>query len=130
MKKATKAALLSALVFPGCGHLYLKRWLTGVVLVGIAGYAIYRITSVILGVTRAVLQQVESGAVVGDIDTITRLVTQQMSGSEQATSVASTALLACWILGIVGAYWQGRVQDKLEAGPRSAASRSDINEAR
>ena len=112
MTRATKAALLSALVFPGLGHLYLKRWVTGVVLAGVAGFALSTIVSIVQRVTREVARQVESGAVGADVYSLTTMVTQQMHGSEQAANVASTALLACWLIGIVGAYLQGRLQDK------------------
>jgi TM2 domain-containing membrane protein YozV len=115
MKKATKAALLSGLVFPGLGHLYLKRWLTGALLAGVAAYAVYTIASVVLRVTRDVTRQIESGAVPADIETLTQLVAQQLSGSEQATSFASTVLMGCWVVGLVGAYFQGRLQDRRDA---------------
>lgn len=114
MNKATKAALLSALVFPGAGHLYLKRWVTGVLLAGVAAYAIYTIASVMLRVTRDIARQIESGAASADVETLTQLVTQQLSGSEQATNMATTVLIGCWVIGIVGAYLQGRLQDRRE----------------
>ena len=118
MKKATKAALLSGLVFPGLGHLYLKRWVTGALLAGVTTYAVYTIVSVMLRVTRDIARQIESGAVSANVETITQLVEQQLAGSEQATSIASWVLLGCWIIGIVGAYLQGRLQDARDAtGP-------------
>jgi hypothetical protein len=125
MKRATKAALLSALVFPGAGHLYLKRWLTGALLAGIAAYAVYTIASVMLRVTRDIARQIESGAVSADVETLTLLVTQQLSGSEQATNIASTVFIGCWIIGMVGAYLQGRLQDRREEPP--AVPRHDIH---
>jgi TM2 domain-containing membrane protein YozV len=118
MKKATKAMLLSGLVFPGLGQLYLKRWVTGVLLTGIAAYALYVVASVTLSVTRDVAQKIESGAVSADIDTVTQLVNQQLSGSAQASSTATLAFGVCWIVGIVTAFWQGRAQDKREARDR------------
>lgn len=108
MNKATKAALLSGLVFPGVGHLYLRRWVTGALLAGIASYALYTMVSVVLRVARDVAREVESGAVAANVEALTQRVAQQMSGSEQATSIASWVLLTCWITGIVGAYLQGR----------------------
>ena len=122
MKKATKAALLSGLVFPGVGHLYLRRWVTGIVLSGVAAYSFYTIVAVVLRVTREVARQVETGAVAADVGSLTAVVAQQLSGSEQAINVARMAYLACWILGIVGAYLQGRLQDRRESpdGPGAA----------
>lgn len=112
MKKATKAVLLSALVFPGTGQLYLKRWVSGALLFGIAAYALYFIVSVAVDAAVEIVGKIESGAVAADVETVTQLVTQQLSGSEQATNIASIALGICWLLGVVGGYLQGRVQDE------------------
>ena len=92
--------------------------MTGALLAGVTSYAIYTIASVVLRVTRDIVRQIESGAVSPDVETITRLVEQQLAGSEQATSIASWVLLGCWVVGIAGAYLQGRLQDERDApGP-------------
>jgi TM2 domain-containing membrane protein YozV len=115
LKKSTKAVLLSGLVFPGLGHLYLKRWVTGVVLSGVAAFAIYYISSIAMTIALDVSRKIETGAIPADIVTVTNVVSQQFSGMEQATNLASITLLVCWVTGIVGSYWQGRSQDKLDA---------------
>jgi TM2 domain-containing membrane protein YozV len=115
VKKATKAALLSGLVFPGLGNLYLKRWLSGILLAGIAGYTLYYIMSIVMRIALDISAKIESGAVASDIDSVTLLVSQQLEASEQATNIASLTLLACWLIGIVSAYLSGRVRDLKEA---------------
>jgi hypothetical protein len=115
LKKSTKAVLLSGLVFPGLGHLYLKRWVTGVVLSGVAAFAIYYISSIAMTIALDVSRKIETGAIPADIATVNNVVSQQFSGMEQATNLASITLLFCWVTGIVGSYWQGRTQDKLDA---------------
>jgi TM2 domain-containing membrane protein YozV len=111
VKKSTKAVLLSGLVFPGLGHLYLKRWVEGILLTGVAAYAAYFVVSITMGVALDIAQKIESGEVPSDIDSMTNLVTQQLSGSEQAMNIATIVWAACWVVGIVGSYWQGRTQD-------------------
>ena len=123
MKKSVKAALLSGLVFPGVGHLYLKRWVAGILLAGVAGYALYFIVSVALAIALDVSQKIESGAIPADINTVNSIVTEQLSGSAQATELASFTLLACWVIGVISAYWQGRLQGKHDA--QIAASHPD-----
>jgi len=120
VKKSTKAVLLSALVFPGLGHLYLKRWAAGAVLLGVAAYAIYTIVTVTMSIAMEVVHKIEGSGVTPDIDTISRLVTQQLSGSEQATNTAAIAFAACWLMGIIGSYIHARAQDKLAATPRES----------
>ena len=115
MKKATAAGLLSALVFPGLGHLYLKRWVPGLLLSGIAGTATYYIVSVTINIALDIVEKIQSGAVSSDIDSISVLVTQQLGASEQATNMATMVLLGCWIIGIVDSYRQGRSQDRIES---------------
>lgn len=114
MKKSTKAALLSGLVFPGLGHLYLKRWVVGVTLAGIAAFALYYLLSITMGIALEVSQRVAEGAVPADIASITGVVSQELSGMQQATDLASMSLLACWLTGVVGAYLHGRRQDRID----------------
>lgn len=116
MKRSTKAVLLSALVFPGVGHLYLRRWAAGIVLLGVAGYAVYAIVSVTMNIAMDVVQKIESSGVTPDVDTISRLVTEQLSGSEQATNMATWAFAACWLMGVIGSYIHGRAQDQRDGG--------------
>jgi hypothetical protein len=118
VKKSTKAALLSGLVFPGIGHLYLKRWLVGILLFGIAAFASWYIGAVVLETASVIAEKIQSGALTPDVNTITRLVQEQTSGTEQAIHIARNVWLACWVIGIVGSYWQGRAQDE----PENAAS--------
>jgi TM2 domain-containing membrane protein YozV len=114
MKKSIKAVLLSGLVLPGLGQLYLKRWVSGFVLSGVAVYAVYFIGSVVVSTTLDLTQKIESGAIPADIETVSRLVSQQLSGSEQSTNLATMAFGASWVIGIIGAYWYGRKQDRVE----------------
>jgi presenilin-like A22 family membrane protease len=107
--------LLSALVFPGLGHLYLKRWVAGGVLTCVAAFSVYYIFLIAMDIALDVSQQIETGAIPADIATVSDLVSLQLSGREQTEDLASIALLLCWIAGILGSYWQGRSQDKLDA---------------
>jgi hypothetical protein len=114
VKRSTKAALLSGLVFPGVGHLYLKHWIVGIVLFGIAAVASWYIGAVVMDTASVIAEKIQSGTLTPDINTITRLVQEQTSGTEQAINLARNVWLACWVIGIVGSYWQGRAQDQLE----------------
>jgi hypothetical protein len=114
VKKSTKAVLLSGLVFPGLGHLYLKRWITGIVLSGITAFALYYIFSIAVDIAIHVSQMIESGSIQPDVANLTNEILQQLGTVEHQTDLASLTLLVCWVTGIVGSYWQGRSQDKLD----------------
>ncbi|MDD3814100.1 MAG: hypothetical protein PHZ02_05590 [Desulfocapsaceae bacterium] len=113
MKKSMKAALLSALVFPGLGHIYLKRYLPGVALVGASSAGIYYLTSKTVERALQIVDKVQSGDVPLDVTTISELVSKQSTGTEaQLLNIATTVICICWIIGIVDSYRIGRGQDK------------------
>ena len=116
MKRSTKAALLPGLVFPGIGHMYLKRYVHGIILSVGAASASYFIVSVVVTTALEVAEKIqsESGGVALDMDAITDLVSQQSSGAEQPTNIAMIALVVCWVVGIADSYRQGRTQERVE----------------
>jgi TM2 domain-containing membrane protein YozV len=116
MKRSTKAALLSGLVFPGLGHIYLKRYVQGILLVFGTALAIYVIVSTAVDTALDVVEKIEGGGVPLDVKAITDLVSQQSRGTEQLTDIATIALLAFWAIGIADSYRVGRAQGRAEDG--------------
>jgi TM2 domain-containing membrane protein YozV len=116
VKRSTKAALLSGLVFPGIGHMYLKRYIHGIVLSLGAACAIYFIVSVVVTAALEVSEKIKSGNVPIDMSAITDLVSQQLIGTEKQTNVAMIALVAFWVIGVADSYRQGRAIEKSEEG--------------
>jgi TM2 domain-containing membrane protein YozV len=108
MKRSTKAVLLSALVFPGAGHFYLKRWALGILLSAAAAIALYLIVSVTWHTAMEIASQIQSGAVADDVATIAALTEQHLQANEGKTNLATLVLGTSWIIGIIGSYWQGR----------------------
>ncbi len=111
MKQSTKAMLLSALVFPGAGHLYLKRWLAGLLLSGAATVALYFIVALALDTALDIVGKIETGTVVADPLVIQEMVSIQLQTHQQTTRMATIALSACWLIGIIGSYWIARKED-------------------
>jgi len=113
MSKSKKAALISALVFPGAGHLYLKKYLSGalfvVVTLGSLSYLIVKTVEIALQIT----EDIQAGKVQLTVMEITELVSKQTSGSEaQLYDIATAVIFIFWLAGIVDSYRIGRVQDK------------------
>ncbi|MFZ0468418.1 MAG: hypothetical protein WAL92_05815 [Thiogranum sp.] len=118
MKKSTKAALLSAFVFPGVGHVYLKKYTAGVSLAGVSFAAIYYLVAKSVETALEITGKIQSGDVPLDIGAITELVSQQSSGTDaQMLNIATTALVICWLIGIVDSYRAGRVREKSDEAP-------------
>ncbi|MGD2136952.1 MAG: hypothetical protein PVJ66_04860 [Gammaproteobacteria bacterium] len=116
MKRSTKAALLSGLVFPGIGHIYLKLYVHGSILFVGAASAIYYIISVVVTTAFEVAEKVQSGGAPLDMGAISDLVSQRLSGVEQPTNVALIALVVIWITGVADACRQGRAHEKVVKG--------------
>ncbi len=112
MKKASKAALLSALIFPGAGHFYLKKYLPGVVLFGVALFGFSQLITDIVEKSLLITEQIQTGTVPLDVKTITGLLATTSSGNDvQSINIIGIILLVCWLAGIIDSYRIGRIQD-------------------
>lgn len=115
MKTSTKAVLLSALVFPGLGHLYLRKFIPAVILIGASLVAIIYMVDQSVDAAYQVVGQIQSGAVAPDAASITAMVEQQTSGSAGLLlNIVNVLLIIFWIIGILDSYRIGRAKDKQE----------------
>ncbi len=118
MKRSTKAILLSAFVFPGVGHFYLRQFVIGIVLSGGSAGALYYIISSAVSKALEIAETIQSEGVPLDVEAIVSLVTEQSHGAESISlSIASIALIAFWVIGIVDLYRVGRVLEKVDVAP-------------
>jgi hypothetical protein len=121
MKKATKAVLLSALVFPGTGHIFLKKYKAGVVLAGVSIAGMYYVVSNAIDTAMAIVEQIQNGEV--QIDSalaISELASKQPAGSEAwLLNIATYAIIICWIIGIIDSYRAGRLADNNDSAQNS-----------
>ena len=118
MKRSTKAVLLSAFVFPGVGHLYLRQFVIGTVLSGCSAGSLYYIISSAVSKALEIAETIQSEGVPLDVDAIVSLVTEQSHGAESISlSIATIALIAFWVIGIVDLYRVGRVLEKVDVAP-------------
>ncbi len=116
MKKSLKAALFSALVFPGSGHFLLKKHLQGAVLAGITILCVWVLASTALEMAQDISLKIQSGEIPLDVTRIMDEVSKQASaGDAQAANITTYLLLICWLVGIVDSYRLGRLQDKIDS---------------
>jgi hypothetical protein len=105
VKKSTKAILLSALVFPGAGHLYLKAYLVGFTLVSVTFAFVIYILKKVTDQAYAIVEKIQNGDVQLDLIGITELVSKESSGADiQLQNIAMLVLVVCWIVGIADSY--------------------------
>lgn len=110
MKTATKAALLSGLLFPGIGQMYLKRYWRGLlfmipVLLGLV-LIVLMATSGALESMRAI--QAQGGTV--DMNSLTALAQSHTKETAGYFRAILWFIIFCWLFAIVDAYRIGSKQ--------------------
>ena len=115
MRRSVKSSLLSALVFPGAGHVFLKKYLIGTGLAAAAFFALYVVVSKALERVMLIVAKIESGEVQLDVVAIAELVSKQSIGTETQFNIPATVFLVCWIIGVVDSYRVGRSQDRMSS---------------
>lgn len=112
MENALKGLLLSALVFPGLGHLVLKRTRRGMVLILVVTAALGVLVTVALRQARIILENLEQAGGVVDVVTVSQAAAQASSASGGWLPGAATLVLAvCWLFGVFDACRIGRRMD-------------------
>lgn len=110
MKKSTKAVLLSLLVFPGAGHLYLKHGLRAIAFLLPALLAVVYIFNQAMDEANRIVGQFAAGTTALDPAAITAQL-EQSSGNTTLANVASAVMLICWIGSAIDAWYLARRQD-------------------
>lgn len=109
MKKIKQAFLLSVFIFPGSGHVLLKRYLSGFFLIGVAAVASYFLIYGVIHQALDIAEKIKHGDIYPDISAILELVSYQSTGVEvQSINTAMMVLLAAWLIGVVDIYRVGR----------------------
>ena len=100
--------MLSALLFPGAGHFYLKKYLMGSLLLTFFLVPVYLIFSEVISKTDQVIQQIQTGAIPLDIAAISEILTRTVN--YQALNYEMNALMIVWVVGIIDSYRLSRVK--------------------
>jgi hypothetical protein len=113
MKGSSKAALLSGLIFPGSGHIVLKQYLRGSVLMLFALVALSVIVNRIYQRALTIVDRINSGDIPVDTGAIAEMVSNSTSGADSfIENLAVVVLGACWLIGIIDSYRLGVAQEK------------------
>ncbi len=113
MTKPTKAALLSGLIFPGIGHVFLKHYLRGSILMLPALVALSAIVKVAFQQAQAIVDRVVSGEVPLETVAISKLVAESPNDSDSLmSSISVFVFVACWLIGIIDSYRIGAALEK------------------
>jgi hypothetical protein len=123
---STKAVLLSGLVFPGIGHLALKKYFRASVLVLASLAAVYVLTTATINQAMAVVDRINSGEVALDTQAISEAIIASSNEADNRAANASLIVLgACWLFGIVDAWRLGNAEDRRQASQNRQERISD-----
>lgn len=104
MSRSVTAAVLSALVFPGAGHIYLKRLARGCIFLLPALASLPVIFNQLMARAAPLAQQIASGDLALDPVQIVAQLERQGQASSPLLAIGSTVLLVCWGASIVDAF--------------------------
>lgn len=109
MKASTAPALISALLFPGLGHLALRprRTARGLLFLVPAAIAVLYLLRTVLQLASQMADEITSGKLA--IDPFVILERVHASGVDNAaTNLASAVVFICWIGAVVDVLWLSR----------------------
>ena len=111
MSRSTNAVLLSALVLPGAGHLYLKHYPRGIALIVTSLACLGVLVERAVQQASIVLEKLASEGDAVDPGRLADVVAQASNGpGSLVVTVASLVLAGCWVTAIVDAYRLGKGQ--------------------
>ena len=105
MKKSIKAALLSAFVYPGVGHFFLKKYYHTAVFACAFSVPLYFIVSDIFTKAEQVVAQIKNGEIPLDIAAISESLSSSMAGdATQELNTKVYILVIIWLISILDSY--------------------------
>lgn len=109
MKLSTRAALLSAFMFPGCGHIALKKHISGWIFISISAIAsLFVITNIMIKAKDIANQIVEGHMPIDPIKIMELLTARPPTDEVQLLNFAMNVLIAMWLVSTLDAYRIGR----------------------
>ena len=113
MTRSIKAALLSGLVLPGIGHMVLKQYLRGSILILFTLIALSVIVTVAVRRALSIVDSINGGEIPVESGTITELVSKSISSADNLiVNISLIVVGAFWVVGIIDAYRLGITQEK------------------
>ncbi|GHE83113.1 hypothetical protein [Thalassotalea profundi] len=108
MKKSIKAALLSALIYPGVGHFFLKKYKHCIVFLVAFTVPLFFIVSEIITKAQYIVDQINKGVIPLNVPAISQALNDSMAGNNpQELNIKIYVLIIIWLLSVIDAYRNG-----------------------
>ena len=126
MNIAVKAALLSGLVFPGAGQIYLKQFWRGLIMIILVMLGLIIIVGMATFSALESLKaiQMEGGTV--DMNTISNLAAISSKLNNIYFKIIFLVIACCWLFSIVDAFRIGKIRSLGNAGGGKEIDRHKI----
>lgn len=108
MDRSVKAALLSGLVFPGVGQMFLGLWLRGLLFLLPAGAAAGYFVTRVWTLAMAINADIASGRMPFDPLIVAQRVHEQSATSTGAMNWAALVMIVCWLASTADAWFAGK----------------------
>jgi TM2 domain-containing membrane protein YozV len=113
MRLAIKAALLSGLVFPGLGQIYLKRPVRGIAFIMVTLGSMILLVADLTRQATVALERLAAGGGAIDMTTISDAAARAATDAGSLrTNLLLGLLFGCWLLATVDAYRLGRQKER------------------
>jgi len=113
MKASYRAALLSTFVFPGVGHLYLKRYSRALVIMFFViaglGYLIWSVTVSVLDHLGDVMVKVQGG--ITNLQELSDIIGSPISTTDSYNDTVFYLIVCIWIVAVIDAYRIGKQKE-------------------
>ena len=113
MKRSTKAACLSAFMFPGCGHIFLKCYVRGAIFLLITLVGLYFIMEAAFTIAWSIANDIQLGKVAFNVQSLHSVIQQAMGIYQEPSLIsAKAAIIISWVISTADAYRVGKQQEK------------------
>lgn len=110
---ALKAVLLSLFLFPGSGHLYLKRHTFGLILIVVSLASLAVLFSSVYETAQLLSYRVLDGEIDLDPSSLSQAIrTERAAMNNSRLDTAMFVLVGCWLIGVLDSYRVGKQIDK------------------
>ena len=109
MNQSVKAALLSALVFPGVGQIAIGHKKRGWSIVGFVVVLLYLIFSEAMKIAYTIVEEMQKSGVPVNAEEISRATSGMVGFSDNLfLNISLIILIMIWFVAIIDAYWVGK----------------------
>ena len=109
MNQSVKAALLSALIFPGLGQMSLGHKKRGGLIIGFIAVLFFIIVNNIMKIAHEVINKMQQNGLAMDVETISKMTSEQVGFSDDLfLNIALILLIVTWLASILDAYLLGK----------------------